>query len=175
MSKQHDIDKLTKKQQERVEVLKDAIKQLQVKSIIAKAHNTFIDLDGTHKDRIRNLSIVLDDDYEFNAFMDKIITPKNPCTVCAKGAIVLSAIRKFNNCSVEDARSLEYGVSARAHNILGQKNADLIEQYFENKYDKLHYDSTKKIDRWAKRYPNDKDRLIAIFKNAIKNKGTFKP
>lgn len=121
--------------------------------------------------------------------MDKIIEDTT-CEVCAKGALFLSSIRKFNNFSLNEALDggLDGKASSNVRTIFGKANADEIENYFE--HDNYTFGSKVSTqydvnegnvgdltlrDKWLYMYPEDADRLLAIFKNALKNDGIFKP
>lgn len=111
-----------------------------------------------------------------------LLKDKGECRVCAKGALFLSAVRKFNSAKVGDvADDDDFKIAVK---IFGLKQYDLIEAAFEG------WDSTK--ERWdgteytgntsvpaatafGDQYDGNTERLVAILKNIIKNDGTFKP
>lgn len=180
------MKRLTKIEQKRVAVLKDAIAQIKAKSYNVKSYTGYVNADGgTLDDEIEKLAEVCEivegkeaHEVELKKYMNKLINPKKPCQVCAKGALLLSNIRKFNNFSLEDANHRGLNRNAFAggaiYKLFGEANCDLMEKYFEldGGYGDEHDDN---IEEWRKKYPDDDERLIAIFKNAIANNGTFKP
>lgn len=166
-------DILTPLQAKRVAILKDAIKQIENEVYIAQSCNGYVVSNVLHKD-IDILCDVYSRDSELKPFIDILITPAKPCEVCAKGAILISAIRKFNNCSLGDAedQGLDEKASYRAQQLFGTTNADLMEKWFETD-SSLLFDDYDDIYKWD--YLTDNAKLILIFKNAIQNKGIFKP
>jgi len=174
---------LTPLEAKRVAIAKDALAQVKAEKYEVIAGNGYIvnyDLD----DQISNLYYSLDEHgqnpekVELREYLDKMLGNVNKCEVCAKGALFLSAIRKFNNYSIEDAvMCLDAAASNETQKIFGLRNADLIESYFE------HSDPYKEFQigeewfsyRWSDGYPDDQERLILILKNVIANKGTFTP
>lgn len=177
--------KLTAIEEKRVAVLKDALAQLKVEAFIAKAGNDYVknyDLD----DNIEKLCDVAEiisskgKQVELQTYMGQLVSPAKPCDVCAKGAMFLSSIRKFNNLSLgdlSDGDTLDSLAHTKMQDLFGDDNADLIECYFEDgnpDHDSDPNDEGDEIeDPWM--LLTDTQRLIRIFTNAIKNKGTFKP
>jgi len=160
---------LTAEQKKIVIILSDALAQLKVEAYNANPGSYIsIDLDEAIGG-IKNS----DNNKELKAFLPKLVTSSKPCNVCAKGAIFLSGVRKYNNFTIGDAKecSLDDVAGNKARDLVGYENADLMEQYFEGWDD----DGTGQADEWEEKYPDPTDRLIAILKNAIKNKGTFTP
>lgn len=190
--------KLTAIESKRVAVLKDAIAQIKAEKYKVRAHTGYVGREENPFDDF-DLRAAVDacelftgkkaKDIEFNKYLDRIITPKNPCQICAKGAMLISSIRKFNNFSLEKAASTDLNDLASyggTYAIFGRANADKMETYFEQNDDALDehgniyncYDIDHNPDdfkKWSDDYKDDEDRLIAIFQNAIRNKGTFKP
>jgi len=191
--------KLTAIQEKRVTVLKDAIAQIKAEKYAVKAHTGYVGRAGINPFNNYDLVAAADscelllgkkaEDVELNKFLDRIITPKSPCQVCAKGAMLISSIRKFNNFSLQDFVDTDLDDLASedgTYDIFGQENADKMEEYFEQNDPLLNekgeeYDpyndnhSSCDFKQWTDDYPDSEDRLIAIFQNAIRNKGTFKP
>ncbi len=97
--------------------------------------------------------------------------------------------------SVEEDEKLSNGMNR----VFSRAQLALIEQAFESGHGQFGLDlgadedvdsvdlgddeavdsvvpaATRKLLLWQKKYPDDKDRLIAIMKNIIENNGTFKP
>jgi hypothetical protein len=124
----------------------------------------------------------LEEGGQFNTYLKKTV-----CRVCAKGALFLGHVDKFNNCEVVKDGSYNYAYNIEATirkkllDNFSHIQLDMIETAFEKK---VMYDYTclirgrkleeKCIDFGCKyRYP--KDRLKAILKNMLKNNGLFKP
>ncbi len=181
------VKPLTKIEQKRVDVLKDAIAQIRAESYNVMSGTGYVNqdnssrLNGEIKALVQICELIEGKDaseVEFKKYFDKLITPKKPCQVCAKGALLLSGIRKFNNFTLEDA--LNDGLDDAAGNnggtyaIFGKENADRMEAYFEGN-DPCVYDEDGNCTQWNDNYSDDEEILIAIFQNAIANRGTFKP
>jgi hypothetical protein len=171
--------KLTKLQAKRVAILKDAIAQTKLGAYRVKSGTGYVDqgdygsdLGGkidSMRDTAKLFTGVSAKKLELNKYLDRLINEDNPCQVCAKGALLISSIRKFNNFSLEDAShcDLDGSASDKAREMFGKENADLMEEYFEHGHD----DDGNNF--WYNL--SDDERVIRIFKNAIRNKGIFKP
>ena len=162
--------KLTKEQTKIVAILKDALAQLKAEVFVAST-GIYVDwgLDG-------KISEIKNKKEELKKYLPELVTKQKPCEVCAKGAIFLSGIRKFNNFTVGEAQNviLDDVANYKACDLVGSKNADKMEIYFERWYD--NEDETGElVEKWEDKYPEPHDRLVAILKNAIKYKGTFTP
>ena len=88
------------------------------------------------------------------------------CDVCARGALFLSKVRLYNDCQV--AKGITYGAVNLTDNT-GQGGAfgDLGRQL------EVAFESWEN-EPWHTAYPDPEDRLIALMKNVIRNKGNFK-
>lgn len=147
--------KLTKAQQ-RVAVAKDALAQLKAEKYKATS-GVFIDSGF-----LNNLCYSDSTDQA-----QPVLQNMGTCRLCAKGAIFLSTIRKYNKATVYELTHAHEDVS---NDLFGQDNLDRIEAAFEC----WSHVSWKACD-FGDKYINDHDRLVAILKNIIKNNGTFKP
>jgi hypothetical protein len=88
------------------------------------------------------------------------------CQCCALGAIFISKVNRFDNCSAMDFQSF-VGQSRMMDGIFDYIDLDRIETAFEGWADDMY--------GWVKKYPDAKPRLMAILCNIIRNKGDFKP
>lgn len=156
------LPKLTKAQK-RVLIAKDVLKQIRARKYFAKPE-IFAE--------VRNRNCIIE---------QSLITANNPaCDVCAAGAAIVSGIRLFND-QKSDTTYIRcwQGMGMCAH-FLGMRQSRLIEAAFEagvgwttkNEIGVRNFEACVKFYR---RYPNNTDRLIAIFRNIIRNGGTFKP
>jgi hypothetical protein len=161
----------------RVTIAKDALQQLKAEKIIAVSGSYY----GTELIDELDKMVVKDDDnkkYKVQAqpFLKKRV---NPCRVCAKGALFLSAVRKYNKATLDDVMCEDLRV---ADKIFGSRQFDQIEAAFEqwettkNRFG-LAADGVDSITACAfgMKYEDERERLEAILKNIIKNNGTFKP
>ena len=167
-------------ERKRVEILKDAVKQLKLERYVTNQNGYIQFYDNDEIYSAINASEILTGKkaHEISAkkLIDQFVTSKKPCDVCAKGALTISAIRKYNACSLNELSNLDDNASVRARRIFGTANADLMEQFYEDWSHELSDDELKeKCHEWHEMYPDANKRLIAIFENAIKNKGIFKP
>jgi hypothetical protein len=118
---------------------------------------------------------------QFSTLMDKVITTQTPCGVCAKGALFLSSIRKFNHFSLAESCEINDRADESVKELFGKHNADLIEAVFEDDFTiaKVNFKDSEVdyysdfLELWVEKYPNPDNRLEAILKNLIKNRGIF--
>lgn len=126
------------------------------------------------------------------------------CSACALGSAFLSYARLYDNVKVErygefrperdtfsynDATG-EYGLAASIladrpnvtlGPLFGRPQMELIEQAFEAKNSDWFPDGEAPekallaAEAFGKRYSRNEDRLVAIMRNIVRNKGTFKP
>lgn len=110
------------------------------------------------------------------------------CYVCALGSLFVSAVNKYNNVygTYDSVSTFEVfssiGTGENKSPLLryfSSSQLQLIEFTFEGGMGAFYfYDNSSTVERayaFHEQYPDDKDRLIAIMKNIIKNKGIFKP
>jgi hypothetical protein len=115
------------------------------------------------------------------------------CEVCAKGGLFISAIRKFDDFRIQnsildtwqdknysdDRGPLNDGglVTSHLRKFFGKEQLELIEYAFEQGYNgnprntKLAY----KAMIFGKGFTLDEERMLAILKNIIANRGEFVP
>lgn len=115
---------------------------------------------------------------------------KIDCTVCARGALFLGALNKFNNWDPREYNDIEYGedlyeISSEEFGHVEEKlwsTRQVAEIEFVFESDDLGAaenwiwtdDNWDLVRQWKRQYKQPKARLIAILKNIIRNKGTFK-
>lgn len=177
---------LTRVQNKRVIILKDALKQIKLKSYIAETECGYV--NANYKSNIDNEIDDLENKLskegkdtskiELRDSLKDLVNPEKPCQVCARGALLLSSISKFNNYSLEKAYAGGLDSNARdvTARIFGKKNSELMENFFENNSvnDETSEEGAKR-EIFREKYPDETDRLKAILRNAIRNNGTFKP
>jgi hypothetical protein len=109
------------------------------------------------------------------------------CNVCALGSLFVSAVNKYNNVygtfdtvstdKVFDFKDMNNNSPLLRYFTLNQ--IQLIEHTFEGGIGAVYWDSdhsmVNKSHAFYSRYPDSKDRLLAIMKNIVENNGTFKP
>ena len=178
------FEKLSKKEK-RVSICKDVIAQVKAKRLLLNVGSIF-KKDESYLNYIR-----LKDSND----SCKNILNDLTCTVCAKGAIMLGYIDKHNNFSINRLESADYRLNHDRYpkdliEIFGRKLLDDIEMSFEGTFFQWHIDNysydtlslrdlntTPALSEKAKmitaftKYENDNERIIAIMKNIIDNKG----
>lgn len=157
--------KTISKAQQRVAIARDAIKQINgdiykptcmiwVNGIL-KVDNDLLDGDGGKQQ------------------LQPILVESQPkCMVCARGALLLSMVRKYNSYTLADLRR---GNEGQLRKLFGNRQIEQMEAAFERWEETNQGYSAKRSQAFGSNYATDKDRLIAILKNIIKNNGTFKP
>lgn len=170
--------KLTLKEK-RIAVCQDVLAQLKAEKYKA-TQGTYVHINALDEDKmIEDLS--------------ELVCDKNApeCTVCAKGALFLSQVRKGDNFSVDNIRGfdgLSWDIDIYAEDfddyqeeIFTRYQLDLIEYVFERKNQVVATNfkdsDLVKIDRFLSlhAYATSEEMLVAILTNMIKNNGTFKP
>lgn len=152
-------NKTQTKAQQRVAIAKDVLLQINLKKYTPSTGTYVATNDGN-------------DGHTMNqgALRDKHAPA---CTVCAKGALCLSAIRKFNSYGGTAGKlGDDEGVMKVLKRFFGHRQTELIEAAFEEWGDE---------GQAAQNYRDknnlfyDSKAIVAIMKNIIKNGGTFKP
>lgn len=185
------------KKERRIAILKDAIKQIKLNNIVADP--------GTVVNLSDNIDVYLDGDKDAKPllieFFKKKDDKKEPCYACARGSLLLCTVHKendfllssFDDCggsfrknSITDERLLKL---FSAKQIALMENAFEVDDYISDKegdcMDDISYYSlnsevlgnklAKKSILFGGKYKDPNKRLLAIFKNAVKNEGIFKP
>lgn len=150
----------------RVAIAKDALAQLRAEKYVA-TKNVYID------DTLLN-DLYAKSKEEGDISAQPFLNTLKSCKVCAKGAIYLSTVRKFNDvtlCNFHDKSS------EKAESIFGENNLLRIESAFERwkNEDKKGRETNSKLNKFIDKYPDKNVRLEKILLNVIRNKGVFKP
>lgn len=135
----------------RVALAKDVIKQIEAGTIIPTS-GRYVELSKKYYNLNNSCQV------------DKLIEEGSiECHCCGIGAMLLSHVRKTNNYTVKETRigGNREKAEIRLKRIFGKKKLDYIENIFEGYINNYFY--TK--------YRNHSERLIAMCKNIIKNKG----
>lgn len=169
----------------RVAIAKDVIAQINLETYKPQK-GTYVDIHETDKaNEIDNV-----DEKPADLMMSQGMVQ---CTVCAKGAMFMSHIRKdAGSCTIEEAQEGqdEDVIEDRLEDLFGEKQLDLIEAAFEkddsfysevheedcfdDEYNPIDGNVAEKAQKWGRKYTTDQKRLVAIMRNIIKNEGTFK-
>lgn len=133
---------------QRLAIARDALAQLKAKKFIA-TEGMYLEMTG-----------------RFQVVNQKNLT-REKCEACAVGSALASLVRlrnKFNEIVVD-----KDDCYSNLHTFFGLDELRLIEATFEGWF------CNSAASAFYSRYKTPQNRAIAIFKNIIKNNGTFKP
>src|ERR1700690_660190 len=158
--------------EQRVQIAKDVIAALKVKQLTPKhqsyfdvSENTFLRMEANGSDSLKDT-------------LKTIPT----CHVCAKGAIFTCTVARKNKVTNRQLLNQDWrrsdSLSKSLQGTFSARQLRLIETEFED--DDIDYGigDTRPISpvmELHELFDNAEDRMIAIMKNIIANKGTFKP
>lgn len=152
----------------RVAIAEDVLKWLRTKKLTIKTQ-TYCRFNDEY-------DLYKFDGDDMQAVMGKIITPFKPCSVCAKGALFIAAVDKFNSVKVRAfGMNDEDVVMEPLLAYFTEEQLNLVEAAFEG-WNHLAGDADLVeyvTEDYIKKYPDARKRLRAIMRNIIVNKGTF--
>lgn len=151
--------------QRRVIIAEDALQQLKI--------GKFIATPGTYVNACELADEAeLKGEVQLNTLLHNP-TLKSSCDVCARGALLLSAVRHRNDCTIDDGGTTSEDSWVREFS----EQQEVIEAAFED----YEYDGDNENGNlWCNKFLSKKERdnattrLELILKNIIRNKGTFK-
>lgn len=168
----------------RIAIAKDILKQIKAQNYNIR-QGMWLEIDPTQSPGVEENSNILQ--AALLGGKKTIVTTARPanCTCCAVGAACASAIRLFNRDSLEgnvsdgfEMKDYQQGMSILSK-YFTESQVDLLEAAFEQRTDSHHQTadgySLAKASEFGWEIDDDTERLVAICKNIIKNKGTFKP
>lgn len=154
--------------QRRVMIAKDALAQLKIGKYVATP-GTYVDaMDLAEEAKLK-------DEVQLNTLLHNPALTSS-CNVCARGALLLSAVRHRNDCTIDS-----YGSTSEDTYV--EEFADQqeeIEAAFEDYSYRDREDGEEEGNVWCEKFLTKKERgdetkrLELILKNIIRNKGTFK-
>lgn len=174
--------KKAKPAEKRVMIARDVLAQLRAKKLIARSGiyvspspvNSFGECeplaDGVPQD--------------FREFMVAPVSPGAQCTACALGGIFACAVKFKNDVRTREAAEVysdDVEIKRYLDQVFSEAQLELIECAFErsNSHAERQYDPDDEeivtAVRFGKCFSTDEQRMTAIMKNIIANKGTFKP
>lgn len=158
--------KLTKSEK-RVLVAKDALKQIRAEKYMPTMEILFDSPPLTSLDRRILISSP-------ESQLQPLLKDQPPCEVCARGALLLSTVRKFNDYTTHE---LVFHKDENIRDLFGSDRIDQIEAAFEcwRWTSGVPHTNSAKACRFGEGYSDPTERLVAILKNIIKNNGKFKP
>lgn len=120
--------------------------------------------------------------------LPEIVTSRKPCQVCAKGAMFIAAVDRYNKVQLRDANGDGFSnreIIKAMKAYFSKRTLDLIEVAFECKDANFEFSNgynqpvTNRVARnaieFGKRYQDPRARLRAIMRNLISNNGDFVP
>lgn len=180
--------KLTK-QQRRIAVLRDALKQIELKNTLAVTGRVIDPFDLLTNEEFNNEEN--EDKQAQDLIKVKFKGKGAKCRCCARGALLLSTINKENTFKICELKEADNGafdeespVDSRLLQLFSKRQILMMENAFETEVlfnDRginealLSTKDTNKSLKFGKKHKNSSDRLKAILKNCIKNKGIFIP
>lgn len=191
LRREKDEFKKMTKAEKRVAIAKDVLAQIKCENYVPRS-GVYVDINPTRKAMDKGLYIDSLSQRPADLMLEEGLVT---CTVCAKGAMFMSHIRKDSDtCSVSDAKEgdSEDNIEERLTDIFDEKQLDMIEAAFESdgafyadnhvgNFEKEDWDGNityigkaGKAERFGEKYSDDQRRLVGIMKNIIKNEGTFK-
>lgn len=162
IEKTNKIFKSLSKAEKRMFIAKDVIDSIKAKKLIATP--------GTY--------VVVNKNYSTLINQDVLCASDTICNVCGIGALFVSKVKIDNNFNSEIEGDEE--IRDVLSTYFSRPQLALIEAAFEGwEVDYLDDDSDKlkleeKCIKFHNKYKDDGDRMIAIMKNIISNKGLFK-
>lgn len=159
------------RKEKRLEVVKDVLKQLKYLKVSTA---------GTYLWAPSDCNINQEDNLK-----DKMSELKK-CEVCAKGALFIGHVDKFNKLSLKDLGTdiedlnYEETLVQPLLSYFSQEQLDMIECAFEldcyvNDLEKRKENVVDKCIRFGERFSNPKLRLRRILENILENDGLFQP
>ncbi len=147
----------------RVVLAKDVLKHLKVKGLITAQ---------------KGIYLLFNKEYADGQQADEVIK-KGGCEVCAIGALFVADVLIRDKITAHDSIYL-HNIRKRLNHHFGKEQLDLIEAAFEVKYMNLvNFGAigikAEKAINFGRKYTNSHNRMKAIMKNIIENKGTFIP
>ncbi len=178
-----------KRKESRIAVIKDAIKWIRT-GFLRPEEGHVIDVSVLDvPDKKVELQPILKNFFKKKT---KDASSFKSCSVCARGALLLSTVARSNdycvNLDLVVSKTGGYNhtkkskakstIDRRLEQIFDGEQLALIECAFEKgmNAEVLSDEQYGKARDFGYQYPySDNDRLLAIFKNILKNDGTFKP
>lgn len=169
----------------RVLIATDVIAQIKAKKFEAKEGTWVTPVDAKTENVISNLADEFGGDASLRELM---LAGKLKCDCCALGAMFMSCTLYNNRTTADDfEHEIDYsfddriesgdGFKNQLHRVFSRTQMELIEATYEGNCGAFRVGGAKadRVHDWQDKYPDAKNRLIAIMHNIIKNKGKFIP
>lgn len=152
-------DKMTRAER-RVAIAKDVIKHIKAQQLRVRGGYGYC----VHDDHSAGLVRAFSKGKTDRESVDRL---KGECTVCARGAMMLCKVAKFNHYDMHNLSYISQHMTTEAlQDAFSENQLNSIEAAFECNGDG---------DSWYELIENDEDRLLAIMQNIVDHNGTFKP
>lgn len=179
-----DLEKLSKPEA-RVAIARDVLSQLRSQKLVAESGNYCYMFPKGSPNELGDIpEVISQQDVDNKIDLQDIFKKKvQKCEVCAKGALFVSMVRKYDNVpipvnGVGDSYLDGTYVTSKLRRYFSGSQLELIEYAFElgtagipTASETVKYNASS----FCEQYDSDKERMIAIMKNIIKNEGTFIP
>jgi hypothetical protein len=153
-------DKMTRAER-RVAIAKDVIKHIQAKRLKVKSSYGYV----VHDKGWDELTGVIETEGKATKVAEKL---KEECTVCARGAMMLCKVSKYNHYEFEKGWGISCASTTDAlKDAFSEEQLNLIEDAFEL--------CGVSQDSWLRQILDAEDRLLAIMQNIVDHNGSFKP
>ncbi len=144
----------------RVFLARDVIKQINTGKLIAERMTYFKNDTVSHR-------FFISKENGKESLQDVLLEEDvAPCRVCALGALWASKVIHKNEAVIEDGLGSRRALDRDLRAAFSEAQIRLIEIYFEGFYG---------VSIYRDKHLEDEDRMIAIMKNIIKNRGEFIP
>ena len=154
-------DKMTRAER-RVAIAKDVIKHIKARQLRVRSCYGYV----VHAAGWDGINEAVEGSEKASEVAEKL---KGECTVCARGAMMLCKVSKFNHYEFERGRGISSVSTTDAlKDAFSERQLNEIEDAFELNGD--HY-----VSSWFREIPDASDRLLAIMQNIVDHNGTFKP
>lgn len=151
---------------QRIAVAKDVIKRINADQYIAYSGSFICAVDLYGEDSVK-----------------KYVKSGKRCEVCAKGGLFMSYVGYVNKFDMFEAElqgtHMKDDSMVKLAQLFTPLQLAMIESAFEGKEYiwnvNISRENCRKCINFYDKHEHDKDRLLAICENIVKNKGTFKP
>jgi DNA polymerase III delta prime subunit len=162
-------DKMTRAER-RVAIAKDVIKHIKAERLRVQSSYGYV----VHDIGWNELTEVIETEGKATKVAEKL---KNECTVCARGAMMLCKVAKYNHYEFEKGWGISSESTTHAlKDAFSEEQLNLIENAFElNGYIGNLSEKAEWLYEWLYEFSNAEDRLLAIMQNIVDPNGSFKP
>lgn len=163
----------------RIAVAKDVLQRLRVGKLKAVS-GSYVEENFKDTECLYGPLVTGDDVDNHRDVRDVINSKLKSCEVCAKGALLISTIMKFDNMPATDKISLEFIAETSDYKSpFSKSQLDMMENSFEGLRSgglhDFHGSYQPGVKAFYEKYEDDKSRMRGIMKNVIAGNGKFDP